>query len=252
MKVRLKKVLTGVMIVMLLCVLAACSKPMPSADDPAASDRVIARDKPTIPENAAEGIDSLYDFRFSERYGDRVSGNFSLILPEGTGFHRDRLCLLEKYENKTPPVSVYSYDGEGMAPHMYKRYWYTFETGGSLLVETDFYEPDSVEYVSYFWTDAEGAKTNQGIGVGSTETALLSAYTEDLYYLDLDDAEPAMVKYAEDHDAGFEFDHAYAWQPFTTENNDIRDITFYIKDGKVSSIEVAEPFELRYVYAVCQ
>ncbi|MGN0710751.1 MAG: hypothetical protein ACI4LO_03240 [Anaerovoracaceae bacterium] len=46
----------------------------------------------------------------------------------------------------------------------------------------------------------------------------------------------------------FEFDYAYAWQPYNAENNDIRDITFYIKDGKISSIEVIKPFELRYVY----
>lgn len=47
-------------------------------------------------------------------------------------------------------------------------------------------------------------------------------------------------------DAGGEY--AYAWQPFTAETNEIRDITFYMRDGTVVAIELVEPFELRYVY----
>lgn len=36
--------------------------------------------------------------------------------------------------------------------------------------------------------------------------------------------------------------------PFTQESNELRDITFYMKDGVVAAIEVMEPYELRYVY----
>ena len=44
------------------------------------------------------------------------------------------------------------------------------------------------------------------------------------------------------------FDCAYAWQPYTRENNDCRDITFYLRDGAVAAIEIASPYELRYVH----
>lgn len=212
-------------------------KPTPS---PAVETGV---DRPTIPENVAEGIAYLYDFRFSARYDDRVTGDFSLALPEGR-----TLSLLERYESELVPILQHCYDGDGMVPHMYQRYWYTLETGGSLLVQTDFYEPDSVEYISHLWTDTQGAETNRGVAVGSTEGALLSAYTEDLFYLGPDEAEPAIATFTEDYDTGFTFDCAYAWQPYTTETNDIRDITFYIRDGIVASIVMAEPYELRYVY----
>lgn len=43
-------------------------------------------------------------------------------------------------------------------------------------------------------------------------------------------------------------DTPYMWQPFTPETNEIRDMTFYIKDGKVAALEIIEPYELRHVY----
>lgn len=250
----------AVPMVILSCLLTACDSQLPPTDDPVVSGSAMvsdepvvsngdfADDKPTIPDHVAEGIDYLYDFRFSERYDDRVSDEFSLALPSGFNPSDDTLFLFENYQTELVPISEASYDGDGMVPHMYQRYWYTFETGDSLLVQTDFYEPDDVEYISCVWTDIEGASTNQNVAVGSTEAELLSAYTEDLFYLEQDAAEPAVAKFEEDYDAGFAFDYAYAWQPFTGETNDIRDITFYIKDGKVASIEMMNPFELRYVY----
>lgn len=41
-------------------------------------------------------------------------------------------------------------------------------------------------------------------------------------------------------------DSAYYYQPF--EDNDIRDIHFYMRDGEVVAIEMFSPFELRHVY----
>ena len=82
--------------------------------------------------------------------------------------------------------------------------------------------------------------------VNIISVSILSTYPASLYYLDQASVEPAVEKYTEDYDAEFEFDYVYTWQPFTSETNELRDITFYIKDGTVSSIEIVAPFELRY------
>ena len=137
------------------------------------------------------------------------------------------------------------FDGDGMTPHKYKRYWDSFETG-NLEIGTHYYEPDGVEYISYLWSDIEGVKTHRNISVGSAEEDILSAYPEDLYYVDQESASPGFMELRDKKD--FNYDYAYTWQPFTAESNDIRDITFYIKEGKVVSIEMISPFELRYVY----
>lgn len=255
MKINFKNMFICILLAMLLCLLAAChrnamqSEPViPSdeiiADAPTPSDAEKEQDKPTIPENVAEGIDYLYDFRFSERYDDRVTDDFSLVLSGESTPKYDTLFLFGKYQNEMERIQECIRSGDGMVPYLYKRYWYAFNTGDSLVIETDYYEPDGVEYISYIWTDMEGAKTNQGIAVGSTAAELLSAYTDDLYYLEQEQTESSLV----DEDAGYNFDYAYAWQPYSPETNDIRDITFYIADGKVAAIEMTEPYELRYVY----
>ncbi len=33
-----------------------------------------------------------------------------------------------------------------------------------------------------------------------------------------------------------------------SETNEIRDITFYMKDGRIAAMESIEPYELRHVY----
>ncbi len=250
------KVLLLAALLSLGCVLSACGGPgaetaaptvptgesLPSTQ-PAPTQEPTG-DRPTIPEDVAEGIEYLYDFRFSQRYDDRVSNSFSLTIP---GVEKP-LTLFERYQSDMEPEREFTYDGDGLVPHMYRRYWYTLKDGASLLVETDFYEPDGVEYISYLWTNAEGAKTDLNIGVGSSEEELLGAYTEGLYYLEKEQAEPEVQKMAGDPEPDFRFDCGYTWQPFTQESNDIRDVTFYLQEGKVTSVEVMNPFELRYVY----
>lgn len=221
----------------LVCALAlsACGSVCdgPGAEPPSRSDR------PTVPENAPEGID--YDFTFTERYDDNVDEAFSLILPKGNTF-----CLFEKFE----PAEEWAdaiYDGDGRAPHDFGRYWYSAEEG-NLVVGTDLYELDEVEYISYLRTDIVGAGTNLGIAVGSSEAELLKAYTDNLYYIEPDYSEAHLMDLDNYNDPGYNCDHAYAWQPFTPETNECRDVTFYITDGKVSAIEIISPYELRYVY----
>lgn len=204
---------------------------------PAGAD---AGDRPTIPEDVALGTEYLYDFRFSERYDARVSDPFSLSFPRtvDTGVPDNRLFLLARYQNEKAPSGEGTRDGEGMVPHMYRTYRYEFDGAGSLMVETDFYEPDGLEFVSYLWTDIAGAATGAQVGVGSGEGEILAAYPQDLYYL-----EPGMGL-----DPESPYDCGYVYQPFTAQSNDIRDITFYLQDGVVAAVEMTEPYELRYVY----
>ncbi len=205
-------------------------------------------DKPTIPEDVAAGTEYLYDFKFAEKYDEQVTSNFSLTFPSGNleGVKNDTVFLLERYKLENTPVQENAYYSDGMQPHKLKDYCFDFNEIGSLYLTTDFYEPDDLEYVSFVWTDINGTKTNLGVGVGSSEKELLTVYTDNLYYLDKRDMEPAYFSLEDTPD--YEFEYAYTWQPFTDETNEIRDITFYMKDGAVAAIEMIKPFELRYVY----
>lgn len=221
------------------------SKPSPSpvVSGLIQSDNTDAVDKPTIPEDAAAGTEYLYDFQFSKRYDAHKTEEFSLTLPDA----EKPLSLFERYEGQQSGENGQIFSGEGMVPHSYKRYWFT-EDQGELIVVTDYYEPDYAEYVSYLWTTLVGAKTKRDVGVGSTDEELLAAYQTDLYYLDGEAAEVFYLAKDEEGMLSQSFDYAYVWQPFTRETNDIRDITFYLRDGKVIAIEIIEPYELRYVY----
>lgn len=257
MKNSFRNVLISALVIMLLYQFIACSRPT-LPDKIIVLDEEILNDSPTVPENVPEGINYLYDFRFSERYDGRITGDFSLVLSDKASPISDTFFLLEKHHNKMHALKEYLYDGDGMVPHMHKRYWYTFKKG-DLMIGTHYYEPDNVEYISYLWSDIEGAKTNKNVAVGSAEKELLYAYTDDLYYIDKDEALSetglsaiSIIGYDEGNltelDENYDFDYAYLWQPFTSETNEIRDITFYIKGGKVVAIEVIEPYELRHVY----
>lgn len=225
----------------------------------AGDEKIVNNNRPTEPENVPEGMEHLYDFIFSDRYDNRITDNFSLSLSDIESPIGDTLFLLEKYQNEINTVKEYLYDGEGMVPYMNKRYWYNFEKG-NFMIGTHYYEPDNVEYISYLWSDIEGVKTNKNIAVGSTEKELLLAYTNDLYYIDKEEAisgsDGLSVISIIGHDEGnierldekYDFDYAYMWQPFTPETNKLRDITFYIKDKGIIAIEIIEPFELRHVY----
>lgn len=215
------------------------------ADPPANSS---GADKPTIPEDVAAGTEYLYDFRFTEKYDDQVTSDFALIFPSGNleGVKNNTIFLLERYQLANKPIQESAYQSDGMQPHKLKDYYFDFNEIGSIYLTTDFYEPDDLEYVSFVWTNINGAKTNLGVGVGSSEQELLTAYTDKLYYLNQGDMEP--VYFSLDDGPDYEFEYAYAWRPFTAETNEIRDITFYMKDGAVAAIEMIKPFELRYVY----
>lgn len=246
MKSRVQSMFAAVAMMIFVCLFTACGGSAAPTGDLGGSTNGTANDRPTIPKDVAEGIDSLYDFRFSERYDDRISDEFSLMLDGVDGLKEDKLFLLKKYQNDMEASREQTDQGDGMVPHQYKTYWYSFEAGGSLTVRTDYYEPDGVEYISYLWTDTEGAKTSQNIAVGSTEEELLSAYSEGLYFLSGEQVNSQSgTNYGNDAP---EYDCGYAWQPYTVETGDIRDITFYIRGGKVAAIELIEPFELRYVY----
>lgn len=207
-------------------------------DPPVSSVELEENDRPTIPDNVAEGIEYLYDFRFSEKYDDHITGDFSLSFSDKVSHVPETFYLFDKYHNDAQATEETLYDGDGLVPHMYKRYGYSFEQG-NLIIRTDYYEPDQVEYISYLWTDVEGVETNRNVAVGSTEDELLSAYNEHIYYFDKDEALS---------DELLDFEYAYFWQPYTLKTNELRDITFYIKSGKVEAIEIVQPFELRYVY----
>ncbi len=235
--------------------LPTAEPPAPESGSPAApvpapspAGEAALEDRPRIPEDAPEGVD--YDFRFSERYDDRIDDDFALTFPAGidTGLDRNTLSLLERYQTDAPADREEVSDGDGMVPHKYKWYRYSFDSCGSLSVVTDFYEPDGREYISFFQTDLRGAQTNLGIGVGSSEAELLSCYPDSLFYVDREEAEPALTPPGEGIALDPDFDYAYVWQPFTGETNDIRDITFYITGGEITCIELVEPYELRYVY----
>ena len=203
-------------------------------------DSVQNERKPTIPQNVPEGIEYLYDFTFSERYDEDVSRDFSLSLNEIT------LSLYEEYQNKANPQMQLQYDGDGMVPHQYKRYWYEVEDG-DLVVGTHYYEPDNLEYLTYLWTDIEGAKTDNGISVGDSVNKLLGAYKDNLFFIEKGEARPELLV-IDDTLQWASYDGAYVWQPYSPERRDTRDITFYVENQIVTAIEMVQPFELRYVY----
>ncbi|MEA4932579.1 MAG: hypothetical protein VB071_03180 [Lawsonibacter sp.] len=257
MKSNFKGFFSCLLIGTVLCMFSACQSDTVQ-NEAALSGEEIASDRPTVPSNTPEEMEYLYDFRFSERYDDHITDDFSIELPNEGNLSSDTFFLFEKYKNESAATKEYTYSGDGIVPYTYKRYWYAFEKG-SLMIGTDYFETDQVEYISYLWSDKEGVKTNENVAVGSTEKELLSAYTDDLYYIDRDEALSeinlsaiSILGYQEGStetlDEAYNFDYAYMWQPFTPEKNDIRDITFYIKGGKVIAIEMINPFELRHVY----
>ncbi|MEL7657738.1 MAG: hypothetical protein AAGU75_17725, partial [Bacillota bacterium] len=82
------------LVIMLSCQFTACSSPA-LPDEAAVSDEKIVNDRPTVPENVAEGIDYLYDFRFSERYDANITEAFSLSLSDKVSPIRNTLFLFE-------------------------------------------------------------------------------------------------------------------------------------------------------------
>lgn len=201
--------------------------------------------KPTIPSGIPVDMEYLFDFSFSDRYDKNIKEDFSLEFSDEGNFQGCRLALLEKSIDKVDNTEMREYSSDGMAAYSsMRRYFYS----DGVIIGTHRYEQDNVEYISYLWTNRPGSKTITGIEVGSTEESVMEAYPQNLYFIPEGQSEEDALSFKEADIFSLDFDYAFAWQPFTTDSNEIRDITFYLKDGKVTSIEMMQPFELRYVY----
>ena len=206
-------------------------------------------ERPSVPDRKWS-IKDYFDFTFTERYDDKKDMAFSLTLPKEKD---DPIVLYDRFSYDTSVYKrfasggkkyVYRSENDGLTAYDSKKYLYISNNGTFLALETDYYEPEDREYVSCVRTNAPGAATDRGIAVGSSGKEVLAAYTEDIYHLTKEQTE----MYPIENEPSFAFDYAIVWQPFTPETNDTRDITFYMKDGKVVVIEIMQPFELRYVY----
>lgn len=213
--------------------------------DLTAEKAVLRPERPTVPTDAAEGTEYLYDFLFRERYGAKVDKTYTfMVLNEESG-SVDYYTLLMPVEGALEGAVAESIDGDGMTPYQLKRYKQD-GPDGSLVVGVHAYPLDEVEYISYLWTDRPEVWTDWYIGVGESEEDLLWSYWGRAN-LRLIKKEKAELDWMSAHST-WDFDELYVWQPFTPENNDVRDITFYMKDRKVAAIEMTVPYELRYVY----
>lgn len=206
-------------------------------------------DTPTRPEALSKELEHLYDFHFSERYDEQILDEFSLLIPKEGSDAFQILFLLDTYETKYRVTEAYAFPNDGLVPYIPKRYLSTFEDG-SLMIGTDDYEADHVEYISYLWSDLEGVRTNKGVMVGSAEEAIFLNYTEHLYYMDKGEAFSNLNRSArsilgdggtQTPDEKYDFDYAYLWQPADAAQNDRRYLTFFIRDGYVSAIEMQNP-----------
>ncbi len=240
----------------------ALSQPdIPSAEStsPSTEPYITTLDKPMIPKNVHEDLHYLWDFTFSGRYVARMTDDFSLSLAEITGQGQGTYTLFDHFDVEDHTIKVLSYESDNLAPpSQHNLYWFVSQNGG-LFVDTDYYELDNQAFITYLWSNCEGIHTNKGVAVGSTESNLLIAYEDDLYYLEKDEALSAtrsnLLSYIDFINKNlatlenkYDFEYAYIWQPFNPETNEIRDITFFMKQSKVVGIELNTPPELSHVY----
>ncbi|MBE6036991.1 MAG: hypothetical protein E7223_05205 [Clostridiales bacterium] len=212
---------------------------------------------PTLPENVAAGTEHLYDFFFADRYTYRMESIYSLYLPDGALPDTKVLTLYQEFVAPASQAnaSVQTLSGDGMVPHEYKLYRYDSQ-GGTLQLETHFYEPDQLEFLSSILTTLPGSSLAFGdpaqssVTIGSSEDAVLKAFPEHLYYLETGSRQVTTKGelMVDRNGAPVEYDSLFFYQPY--QNNDGRDITFYMRNGKVVCMELCSPFELRYVYGV--
>lgn len=225
MKRRKHSVAAALLALMLLLGLTACTGEKPSPDPAPAPTEPTGQTDPKAPD-AQEGSDPTAEQTV-----------FFLQFPKNldTGYQNNILSLRDPFQPAQKAAWQNSFqEGEGTYAH----YWFDLVASAQLYVET----------IAALWTNAEGATTGRNVGVGSTERDILAAYTKDLYSIAKDAAEPLCNPSENEPVPTLDYDCAYLYQPFTPETNDVRDITFFVKNGKVTSIKISEPAELSYVY----
>ncbi len=226
---------------------------------PSTEPYTIPLDKPTIPQNVHADLHYLWDFTFSERYDARMTDDFSLTLADKSGQVQGTYTLFDRFNVEEQTIKVLHHESDDLAPpSQHNLYWFASQNGG-LFVDTDYFDLDNQVFIAYLWTNIEGMHTNKGVAIGSTESDLLIAYEDDLYYLEKDEAlsetRSNLLSYSEFVDNNlatlenkYDFEYAFIWQPFTPETNESRDITFFINDSKIVGIEITMPPEVRHVY----
>jgi hypothetical protein len=183
-----------------------------------------------------------------------VIDEYSFIFPDGEDFLQvgicDRQYALPSYVKETGRERYATDDYADYSTRIYYKGTDTIEHSGEkgdFYIHTNNYNmpdaDDALAVVNYMCTDRMWSpKTYRGIAVGSSEKDLLRLYPDNLYHLGKDHAEQG---YNEISQRNTDFDYAYFYYP---EDRTSRDITFYIKDGTVSFIEMIAAFERRYVY----
>ncbi|MBR0597488.1 hypothetical protein [Sinanaerobacter chloroacetimidivorans] len=193
-----------------------------------------------------------YDAEFTED-SFRVIDEYSFIFTDGEDFRTisldDRQFALPAYMKETGRKLDYtdyyadywtsiSYVGPGPRRQSGGKAGFFMRTLNYNMPDAD----DALAVVIYMCTDGLWEpKTYRGIAAGSSEKDLLRLYPDDLYYLDKGEASG----YNEIYQRNEDFDYAYFYFP---KDQTSRDITFYIKDRKVSFIEMISAYERRYVY----
>jgi hypothetical protein len=185
-----------------------------------------------LADNAFRAIDE-YSFIFTDSWG---------FLPVGLGGKQYALPTDIKEIGRKPQYTDYFADYLTEITYGGSRY----RVPSDVLIETLNYNmpdaDDALEIVVYMCTDnTREPMTYRGVAVGSSEKYLLRLYPDDLYYLDKGEASGHNEIYLRNKD----FDRAYFYYP---DDETANDITFYIKDGDVSFIEMTAAYERRYAY----
>lgn len=236
MKRRKHSVAAALLALMLLLGLAACTNEKSSPDPAPAPSTTETTD--TSQDDTQKTEDDSADPAAEQNV-------FFLQFPKNldTGYQNNTLSLRDPFQPAQKAAWQNSFqEGEGTYAH----YWFDLVASAQLYVETK--TVSGQETISALWTNADGATTGRNVGVGSTERDILSSYTKDLYYIAKDAVEPLCNPSENEPVPTLDYDCAYLYQPFTQETNDVRDITFFVKDGKVTSIKISEPIEASYVY----
>jgi hypothetical protein len=203
-------------------------------------------------ENYIDGLFPDYDAMLTEN-AFRVVDEYSFIFKDYDNFMPVNLCgkrydLPDNMEETAQKPQYTDYFADYLTEITFKDSYYntSSDKDADFLIETLNYNmpgaDDALEIVVYMCTDKRWEPaTYRDVAVGSSEKELLRLYPDDLYYLDKEEASGSNEIYLRNAD----FDRAYFYRPNDQTANDI---TFYIKDGEISFIEMMAAYERRYVY----